>query len=319
MRHLERGALLIGLVAAVVFFSVLPATADTFTTAANMRFVVDNAAVPLLVALAVTVPLVCREFDLSVGTVAALAAVVAATGMSRFGLAPAVAVLLGLAAGAAVGLINGLLVARAGINSIVATLGTSSILVGLLTWYTEGRNVLGSFPAGFTAWGRWPRPLLLLALVSLSLWFLLEQTPFGRRIRAVGSNRRAARLVGIDVPSRLLATFMLSGLLAGLAGVLTVARSGAANPSVGPALLLPALAAAFLGATAFQRDFNVWGTVVGVLLVAVTVSGFTLAGIAPWVKDLINGVLLLVAVAAMAALSRRRGDGATGADVGALR
>lgn len=314
---LERGALLVALVAVVVVFSLLPATAETFATAANLRFVVDNAAIPMLVALAVTVPLVCNEFDLSVGAIPALSAVVAAAGMDRFGTGPVLAILLAVAVGVLVGALNGLMVARAGISSIVATLGSSSIIIGLLTWYTEGRNVLGRFPGGFTRMGRWPWPLVLLALVSLVLWFVLAHTTFGRRLHAVGSNRRAARLVGIEVPTRLMSTFVVSGLLASTAGVLTVARSGAANPTIGPALLLPALAAAFLGATAFGRGFNVWGTVVGVLLVAVSVSGFTLAGIDPWVKDVINGVLLLGAVAAMAALNRRRGArvddaGATG-------
>jgi ribose transport system permease protein len=122
----------------------------------------------------------------------------------------------------------------------------------------------------------------------------------------VGSNREAARLVGIGVADKVLVAFVASGALAGFAGVVAVARNSGANPTVGPALLLPALAAAYLGATAFRRGFNPLGTVVGVLLVAFTVSGFTLAGIEPWVKDVINGALLLVAVAAVAALRRHR-------------
>jgi ribose transport system permease protein len=110
------------------------------------------------------------------------------------------------------------------------------------------------------------------------------------------------------VQRTVITTFVLSGTLAGTAGVVSVARNSAGSVSVGPALVLPALAAAFLGATAFRRGFNVLGTVVGVLLVAFTVSGFTLAGIDPWVKDVINGVMLLVAVAAAAALRRHTGN-----------
>ena len=140
------------------------------------------------------------------------------------------------------------------------------------------------------------------------LWYVLEQTPFGRRLYAVGSNREAARLIGIGVTNKVTVSFVLSGTLAGLAGVVAVARNSGANPTVGPALLLPALAAAYLGATAFIRTFNARGTTVGVLLVAFTVSGFTLAGIEPWVKDVINGTMLLVAVAAVAALRRHSGS-----------
>lgn len=302
---LERYALLLALVGVLVTFAVLPATSDTFATVTNLKFVLNNQAVPVLVALAVMVPLICNEFDLSVGALAALSSVVAAAGMTRFGLGWGPAVLVAIGVAALVGLATGLLVARGGISSLVTTLGVSSVLIGLLSWYTEGESVLGTFPGAFTSLGSWPWPLVVLGLATLVLWYVLEQTPWGRRLYAVGSNREAARLVGIDVAHKVTLSFVLSGLLAGAAGVVAVARNGGANPTVGPALLLPALAAAYLGATAFRRWFNPLGTVVGVLLVAFTVSGFTLAGIDPWVKDVINGALLLVAVAAVAALRRR--------------
>lgn len=302
---LERYALLLALVGVLVTFAVLPATSDTFATVTNFKFVLNNQAVPVLVALAVMVPLICNEFDLSVGALAALSSVIAAAGMTRFGLGWGPAVLLAIGVAALVGLATGLLVARGGISSLVTTLGVSSVLIGLLSWYTEGESVLGTFPGAFTSLGSWPWPLVVLGLATLVLWYLLEQTPWGRRLYAVGSNREAARLVGIDVAHKVTLSFVLSGVLAGAAGVVAVARNGGANPTVGPALLLPALAAAYLGATAFRRWFNPLGTVVGVLLVAFTVSGFTLAGIDPWVKDVINGSLLLVAVAAVAALRRR--------------
>jgi ribose transport system permease protein len=301
---LERYALLIALVGVLVTFAVLPSTRETFLTEANMRFVLNNQAMPVLVALAVMIPLVCNEFDLSVGSVAALSSVVTAASMTRFDLPWPAAVLLAVLVGAGVGLFNGVLVARGGISSLVTTLGVSSIIIGGLVWYTGGESVLGRLPDRFLDLGTWPWPLVIFVVVTAALWYLLEQTPFGRRLYAVGSNREAARLVGIDVKTKVMLTFVCSSTLAGLAGVVAVARNSGANPTVGPALLLPALAAAFLGATAFRRGFNVLGTVIGVLLVAFTVSGFTLAGIEPWVKDVINGALLLVAVAAVAALRR---------------
>jgi ribose transport system permease protein len=304
----ERFALLGALVITLVTFSVLPATSDTFLTSANLQFVLNNQAVPVLVALAVMVPLVCNEYDLSVGSIAALSSVVAAAGTTRFELPWSLAVLVALAAAATIGLMTGLVVARAGINSLVATLGVSSIVMGLLAWYTKGSSVLGTFPDAYLSLGRWPWPVVILAVVAASLWLLLDRTPVGRRIYAVGSNREAARLVGIDVANKVTLTFVVSGTLAGVAGVVAVARNSGANPTVGPALLLPGLAAAFLGATAFRRGFNAVGTVIGVLLVAFTVSGFTIAGIDPWVKDVINGAMLLVAVAAVAALRRRNRD-----------
>jgi ribose transport system permease protein len=302
----ERYALLLALGGVLLTFALLPETRDTFLTSANLKFVLNNQAVPVLVALAVMVPLVVGEFDLSVGSVAALTSVVVAAATTRFDVPWVLAVVLAVLAGTTIGLGNGLLVARAGISSLVATLGVSSILIGLLAWYTKGESVLGRFSDRFLDLGAWPWPLVVLVLATVVLWYVLEQTPFGRRLYAVGSNRGAARLVGIGVQDKVLVAFVLSGALAGFAGVVSVARNSGANPTVGPALLLPALAAAYLGATAFRRGFNPLGTVVGVLLVAFTVSGFTLAGIEPWVKDVINGVLLLVAVAAVAALRRHR-------------
>jgi ribose transport system permease protein len=303
--RLERYALLIALVGVLATFTFLPATNDTFLTRANLEFVLNNQAVPVLVALAVMVPLIVDEFDLSAGATTALSAVVAAAAMTRFGLGWGPACVLAVGVSSAVGLLNGLLVARAGITSLVATLGVSSVIIGLLTWYTGGESVLGTYPDAFLRLGRWPLPLVALVVVTLVLWYVLEQTPFGRRLYAVGSNREAARLVGIDVVNKVTVTFVLSGLLAGAAGIMAVARNSGANPTVGPSLLLPALAAAYLGATAFRRVVNPLGTVLGVLLVAFTVSGFTLAGIDPWVKEVINGTMLLVAVAVVAALRRR--------------
>jgi ribose transport system permease protein len=303
--RLERYALLLALGSVIITFALLPATSDKFLTTANLKFVLNNQAVPVLGALAVMLPLIVDEFDLSVGALAGLSSVVAAASMTRFGLGWGPAMLLAVAVAAAVGLFNGLLVARAGISSLVATLGVSSIIIGLLTWYTGGESVLGTYPSAFLKLGSWPWPLVLLVIATAVLWYVLEQTPFGRRTYAVGSNREAARLVGIDVTAKVTVAFVLSGTLAGIAGVVAVARNSGANPTVGPGLLLPALAAAYLGATAFRRVFNPLGTMVGVLLVAFTVSGFTLAGIEPWVKDVINGTMLLVAIAAVAALRRR--------------
>jgi len=310
--RLERYALPLALVLTLVTFTFLPATSDGFLTTANLKFVLNNQAVPVLVGLAVMVPLIVNEFDLSVGALTGLASVVAAAAMTRFGVGWGPAIALAVAVAAAVGLVNGLLVARAGIQSLVATLGASSVIIGVLTRYTDGESVLGTYPSTFLRIGAWPWPLVALGVVTAVLWYVLEQTPGGRRLYAVGANREAARLVGIDVKAKVVLAFTASGALAGLAGVVAVARNSGANPTVGPGLLLPALAAAYLGATAFRRTFNALGTTVGVLLVAFTVSGFTLAGIEPWVKDVINGVMLLVAVAAVAAL-RRRNDPARAA------
>jgi len=227
--RLERYALVLALVGVLVTFAFLPATSDSFLTTANLKFVLNNQAVPLLVALAVMVPLVVDEFDLSVGAVTAASSVVAAAAMTRFGVGWGPAIVLAVALAALVGLVNGLFVARAGIASLVTTLGVSSILLGALTWYTDGESVLGRYPSAFLEVGAWPWPLVVLGGATALLWYVLEQTPFGRRLYAVGANREAARLVGIDVRRHVVAAFVLSGALAGLAAVAALRRRNLAS------------------------------------------------------------------------------------------
>jgi ribose transport system permease protein len=144
----------------------------------------------------------------------------------------------------------------------------------------------------------------------LAAWYVLAQTPYGRCLYAIGSNPRAARLVGIPVRRYVLLAFAAAGALAGLAGVLQTARTGGATADPGTSLLFPALAAAFLGATAIRPgQFNVVGTVIGVLFVAVSVSGLTLAGASDWVNPVFNGAALLVAVVLSSLLGRQRLSG----------
>jgi ribose transport system permease protein len=215
----------------------------------------------------------------------------------------------------AVGAANGLLVSRLQINSFVSTLGAATLLGGLIQWHTGGQTVTaGIDPAliefGSGAWLGVPRVVYVVTVAVLAAWYVLAQTPYGRCLYAIGSNPRAARLVGIPVRRYVLLAFAAAGALAGLAGVLQTARTGGATADPGTSLLFPALAAAFLGATAIRPgQFNVVGTVIGVLFVAVSVSGLTLAGASDWVNPVFNGAALLVAVVLSSLLGRQRLSG----------
>jgi ribose transport system permease protein len=223
--------------------------------------------------------------------------------------------LAGVAFGVAVGAANGLLVSRLQINSFVSTLGAATLLGGLIQWHTGGQTVTaGIDPAliefGSGAWLGVPRVVYVVTVAVLAAWYVLAQTPYGRCLYAIGSNPRAARLVGIPVRRYVLLAFAAAGALAGLAGVLQTARTGGATADPGTSLLFPALAAAFLGATAIRPgQFNVVGTVIGVLFVAVSVSGLTLAGASDWVNPVFNGAALLVAVVLSSLLGRQRLSG----------
>ena len=309
----ERYALVIVFVAVMVFFSLWSQTSDTFPTSANIKNVLGNQAVVGVLSLAIMFPLVCGEFDFSVGPVAGLSQVLCAGFMARLGVPLAVAVLVGIGVGAMIGVINGVATGRIGVNSLIVTLGISALVTGIVTWYTNSQSIITGISSDLTDLGAgdWlgvPRTLYVLAVVAAVVYYLLEHTPFGRYLYSIGSNPSAARLVGLPVERLVLLAFVLSGTLAGLAGVLLVARNGSASPQVGTVGdSLQALAAAFLGATAIKPGrFNVVGTLVAIFLLAFTVTGLSLAGVESWINDVFNGAALFVAVLISTVVGRRR-------------
>jgi len=315
LHRAERYTLLALLLAICAFFSVFPESAETFPTAANLSIVAGNQSVITLLALALLLPLVSGHFDFSVGATAASSSVLSAVLMSRYDLWLPWCVLASIVFGTVVGSVNGVLVSRLRMNSFVTTLGMATLLGGLIQWYTGGQTTTSNINPNLVSFGsaKWlglPRLVFVVAMVLVLGWYLLAQTPYGRSLYAIGANPRAAELVGIPVRSYTARAFVCGGAVAGLAGVLLTARTGGATADNGTSMLFPALAAVFLGATAIQPGrFNVWGTVIGVLFVAVSVSGLTLAGASDWVNPVFNGAALLVAVALSSFLANRRGAG----------
>lgn len=294
-----------------IFFSVLPATSDVFPTPANFQAIAGSQAILLIATLAVLVPLVCREFDLSVGANLGLCAVMSASAMeggSSLGVAIAISVGIGLG----VGVINGLLVAVARVNGVIVTLGTTLLLQGAAQAKTEGRSITSGISPDLVEFGSgttfgFPRVLFAALFVALAVYFVLGHTPFGRRIYMIGANPNAARLVGARNERLLLASFAIAGLLAGIGGILFVGQLGSADPSAGDLLTLPALAAGFLGAAAISPGrFNVWGSVVAITFLAVLNGGLNLVGAASYVSQLVNGAALIVGVSLAVLLGRRR-------------
>jgi ribose transport system permease protein len=300
--YLEAYALLGLLVGAVLFFSIWPRTSDTFLSTANMQVLIGGSTAIAVVALGSLVPLVCNEWDLSIGANAGLSSIFVATALTN-GATIGVAILIGLAVGVAIGLANALLVTRLHVNAVITTLGVSIILGGIVSLKTQGQGVSGSMPLEFIEFGtqNWlgvPRTAYALALVAAVVYYLLCHTPYGRYLYAMGSSRSAAKLVGIRTRLVLATSFVIGGALCALGGVLLVARSGGADPRVGDLLTLPALAAAFLSAAAIKPGhYNVFGTLVAVYFIAVLNSGLSLAGAADYVSSFVNGGALIVGVA----------------------
>jgi ribose transport system permease protein len=312
LRITERYALAVLLLAVVAFFSLWPKTGAIYVQPDNIRNIVGSQTVLAIIALGSIVPLVCGQFDLSVGSVAGLCSVLTASAFANHHAPLIVGILVGIVVGGLIGVVNGFVVTTFGVNALITTLGTASVVTGIENWYTGGTSIIQGIPVSLTNFGSgtWfgvPRLFFLLAVVAVLVWYLMEHTPFGRYLHAVGINAEAAQLVGIRIPSLVRRSFIVSGSFAGLAGVVLLAQSGAGNPGVGQTFTLTALAAAFLGATSVRPGrFNVVGTLLAIYFLASAITGLTFAGVQSFINDLFTGAALVFAVA-LSALLRRRG------------
>lgn len=312
LTFLEKYALVLLFALLCLFFATYPATSETFVAQANIRNILGNETVLAIAALASIVPLTCGQFDLSVGATIGLSSIITGSAVATHHLPLVVAVLLGMISGVVIGLANGWLVAYRGVNSLIATLGTSTLVAGFVSFYTENQVLSVGIPESLTNFGTGqvmgvPQTLFALALVAVAVYYTLRHTPYGRYLASVGASPSSARLVGLNVRRMVLSSFVLAGAISGSAGVVLLARAATANPTVGPGYTLSALTAAFLGATAFRPGtFNVAGTLLAVLFVAVSVNGLVLAGAADWVEPTFNGAALLIAVAVSQAIAVRR-------------
>jgi ribose transport system permease protein len=282
----------------VVFSLWVP---DTFLADTTWRTLFDNQAITALVAVALIVPLAAGVFDLAIGAEVGFGAMLVAWLLQKVGVPLVPAIVLTVAAGAAIGMASGLLVVRARIDSFIATLGVSSILLALTSWVSNGEQIIGLSSTfqdlGTTQIVGLTLPFYIMLFVALVVWYFLERTPAGRRIYAAGGNLEAARLAGVRTSAVIIASLAICGAIVAGAGLLISSSIATGDPTVGPSYLLPAFSAAFLGSTQFRGGrFNVWGTVVAVYVLATGVKGLQLAGAPVWIPDLFNGVALLIAV-----------------------
>lgn len=296
--------------ALIAFFSVL--LPDTFPTALNARSIMSDKAVIALLSLSAMLPMIAGRIDLTVGYGIVLWHVVAITLQVNYGIDWPVAVALTLAGGLFVGLINGLLVEVAQIDSFIATLGTGTILYAIANWHTGGRQIMGLLPKGFIAINAtwifgFPIGAVYVLVLAVILWLVTERLPLGRHLYAIGANPKAAALNGIPVRGYVIGVFVASGLLTAFTGVLLASKLRIGQSSVGLDYLLPALVGAFLGSTTIKPGrVNVWGTLVGVIILAVGISGIQQFGAAFFVEPLFNGATLIVAIGIAGYAQRRR-------------
>ncbi len=300
--------LMLGLI--LLFSILLP---NTFPTLLNVRSILSDKAIIALLALAAMIPMVAGRIDLTVGYGIVLWHILAISLQTLYGLPWPVAVVVVLLLGIITGALNGLLVEVARIDSFIATLGTGTVLYALALWHTGGRQMVGALPDAFYAINGTfvlglPITAYYVLAITLALWIILEYTPIGRYLYAIGANQRAAELNGIPTRKFVIGAFVASGGLTALAGVLLASKLRIGQASVGLEFLLPALVGAFLGSTTIKPGrVNVWGTIVGVMILAVGISGIQQFGGSFWVEPMFNGTTLLIAIGIAGYAQRKKG------------
>jgi len=278
----------------------LTLASDRFLTADNLINILRQSAVNGIIAVGMMLVILTRGIDLSVGSTLAFSTIIA-TDLLRQGVSPILAILAAIVAGVLVGAINGLLVSRAHIPPFIATLGMMTLVRGLAFSYTEGQPITGLPEAfrwlGTGSIGPIPAPVIVMALVFLAGFILLDYTPFGRHIFAYGDNAKAAMMTGLPTRRIVLFVYIAAGALSALAGVVLIGRLNSAAPSTGAGYEFDAIAAVVVGGTSFDGgEGSIWGTLLGVLLIAVLNNGLNLLNVPSPVQDVVKGAVIALAL-----------------------
>jgi ribose transport system permease protein len=272
-----------------------------FLDADTARIIANTQAIPAMLALAVLIPLAAGGFDLSVGATINLSAVLVAVLQVESGMGMWESIGLVLVICAVIGFINGFIVVKLKVSSLIATLGTTSLIMAVQTIISPTQPLPPTSQSwldlgGRTILGGVQITVVYLLVLAVIVWWVMERTPAGRYLYAIGGNPDAARLSGVKVDKSLWSAFIASAMIAGVAGVLFCSVSGP-SLSFGSGFLLPAFAAAFLGSTQLQPGrFTVWGTLLAIYVLATGVQGLQLATSQVWLPAMFNGVALIGAV-----------------------
>ncbi len=296
-RGFASGLALVGLVVVCI---VMVFASDSFLSVSNINNILRQVSINALIAVGMTYVILTGGIDLSVGAVMALSGTVAA-GLMSGGMNGGLALLLCLLIGLAFGVANGAFVARAGMPPIIVTLATMGIARGLALIYTGGYPI-----SGLPSWIRWfgggsvlgvQTPIAIMAVVYIAGWVLLERTPFGRYVYAIGGNETATRLSGVRVARYKLLVYALSGFTAAVAAVVLTSRLMSGQPNAGEGFELDAIAAVVLGGTSIAGGRgSLIGTLLGALLLGVLNNGLNMVGVNPYVQTVVKGGIILLAI-----------------------
>jgi ribose transport system permease protein len=289
---------------------------DTFLTTGNFQAIFGSQAVLVVLTLALIIPLTAGDYDLSIASVLSLAAMVVALLNVEHGWPVGWAILAAVLAGCLVGLVNGGLVVLLQLDPFIVTLGSATFVAGVVLWISDSRTIGGISddlvdPVVVHDFLGVPLAFYYGLALCIAVWYVLEYTPLGRRLLFVGRGRSVARLSGVRVGRLRWGALVASAAISALAGVLYAGTTGGADPSSGANLLLPAFAAAFLGATSVTPGrFNAWGSIIAVYFLVTGITGLQLLGVESFVQQLFYGGALVLAVAVSRLVGGRRAEDA---------
>lgn len=305
----------------LVFFL---AAEDTFRRSTTLLSVLKYASVIAIGGLGVSTAMVVGGIDLSIGGTAGMAVTISAMTMVIYNQVGWVAILAVLVSGAMVGLVNAFLIVKLRIPDMLATLSVMFVVQGLKLVFVSGQSVSSGMPLpdGSFAVGRFtsdflaidsgfvgpiPVPVLILAFITLVMWVFLTRTRWGRLLYAIGANPEATRLAGVSVSRYRALAYVISGLLASVAGLILASRIGQGDISAGNSLLLDSVAVALVGMSVMGLNLpNAWGTSLGAIMLGILITGLTIAGVPYYAQDVVKGVVLVVALVFSFTLSRKK-------------
>ena len=288
---------LIGMIAIIVAFSLLT---PYFLTGRNLVNVLKQSSINACIAVGMTMVIISGGIDLSVGSIAALAAVIGAS-LLKLGIAAPIAMLAMLGVGAAAGCANGVMIAGFGLQPFIVTLGTLSLFRALALIYTNGDPILGmpqDFRVLFTSQiGFVPVPVLVVAVIAAIAWVVLRNTPLGEYLLAVGGNEEAARVAGVPIGVTKISAYAMNGVVAAVASMILIAWLGAADPTLGNLWELQAIAAAAIGgASLMGGKGSIVGTVLGAVILGTVSDGLTLLNVQAFYQLLATGLIIIAAM-----------------------
>lgn len=298
-QYFAQSSLFILIVAFIVVFSAL--RPQEFANWGNFSTILYSNAVTAVVGLGALLPLLAGEVDISIGGVMGVSGVFVAWAFGA-GWPEPVAIVVSLAIGAFVGIINALLVVRVRLNSFISTLAMSTVLTGIATLITGGGSLYQGIPLSFNNLVnhtvlKLPLAVIYTLVIALVIAYVTSRTAFGRRLRATGVGRDAAALIGIRTTRYVALSFIIGGVVSAFGGVIETAELQSASPTTGSSFMLTAVAAVFLGSVLSRRShLNVWGTLLAVLMLGIGITGLTMVGAPAWVPDVFNGAALLAAL-----------------------